>query len=49
MEQVRFRGLIWAASCTPSMVDVCSELFFDELDHKEQIIGEAKITGFCLS
>ncbi|KAF2543740.1 hypothetical protein F2Q68_00032249 [Brassica cretica] len=29
--------------------DVCNELFFDESDHKEQIIGEAKITGFCLS
>ncbi|KAF2584078.1 hypothetical protein F2Q70_00036907 [Brassica cretica] len=29
--------------------DVCNELFFDESDHKEQILGEAKITGFCLS
>ncbi|KAF3599940.1 hypothetical protein F2Q69_00037787 [Brassica cretica] len=28
---------------------VFCELFFDESDHKEQIIGEAKITGFCLS
>lgn len=29
--------------------DVCSEMFFEESDHKERIIGEPKITGFCLS
>ncbi|CAN7024479.1 unnamed protein product [Brassica oleracea var. botrytis] len=32
-----------------SALEVACELFLVEPDHKEQIIGEAKITGFCLS
>ncbi|WZY89517.1 hypothetical protein YC2023_046252 [Brassica napus] len=32
-----------------SALEVARELFLVEPDHKEQIIGEAKITGFCLS
>ncbi|KAF3493268.1 hypothetical protein DY000_02053193 [Brassica cretica] len=57
MEPVRFRGLIlgclmytFSGGADLSVfLDVCSELFFDEPDHKERIIGDAKITGFCLS